>query len=190
MARTRPPTRLIEPTPLTVSRRSLICLRASSVTSRRSRRPETAIVMTGIELVSNLSTIGGSVPSGRSAKNRVDLVAHFLHAHVAVLREQELNGHDRHAFGGGRPQLVDARDRVDDIFDRLGDGGLHLLDAGPLQHRRDGADREVDVGKEVDAQLAVREKSPRTTGMATRTQVKTGRLIQISDMVMITVSNN
>ena len=68
IARTRPPTRLIAPTPLTVSSRSLICLRASSVTSRKSRRPETAIVMTGIEPVSNLSTIGGSVPSGRSAR--------------------------------------------------------------------------------------------------------------------------
>ena len=64
MARVRPPTRLTAPTPLTVSSRSLIRFRAISVTSRKSRRPETAIVMTGIESVSNLSMIGGSVPSG------------------------------------------------------------------------------------------------------------------------------
>ncbi len=50
---------------MTVSIRSLIPLRAISVTSRKSRRPETAIVITGMAPVSNRLTIGVSVPLGR-----------------------------------------------------------------------------------------------------------------------------
>ena len=63
-----PPARLTAPTPSIVSSRSLIRLRAISVTSRKSRRPLTAMVITGIEAVSNLLTTGVSVASGRLAR--------------------------------------------------------------------------------------------------------------------------
>ena len=159
MERTRPPTRLIEPTPLTVSSRSLICLRAISVTSRRSRRPDTAMVMTGIEPVSNLSTIGGSVPSGRSARIVLTLSRTSCMPTSPFFASRNWTVTIETPFGRGRPQLVDARDRIDDVLDRLGDRGLHLLDTGPGQHGRDRANREIHVREQVDTQLAVRKQA-------------------------------
>ena len=56
------------------------------------------MVITGIDPVSNLSTIGGLGPVGEVGEDRVDLVADLLRAHVAVLRQQELHRDDRDAL--------------------------------------------------------------------------------------------
>ena len=64
MARVRPPVSLTLPIPGNDSRSSFNTLRASSVVSRGSRRPETATVSTGEDSRSKRSIMGVSVPSG------------------------------------------------------------------------------------------------------------------------------
>ena len=64
-------------------------------------------------------------------QHAVDAVAHFLRRHVAVLFEQERDDDLRHAFGRVRPQFVDAADRVDGLFDLVGDLGLDSSGAAP-----------------------------------------------------------
>ena len=68
MARSCPPSMMTCPTPASVSMSSFTCRRASSVTSRRFRRPESAMPITGIASTSNLSITGGSVPTGSCAR--------------------------------------------------------------------------------------------------------------------------
>ena len=158
IARVRPPTRLTAPTPLTVSSRSLIRLRAISVTSRKSRLPETAIVMTGVPSVWNLSTIGVCVPSGRSW--RIELTLSRI---SCVPTLESFESRNCTVTTDTPSEVVDRSssmppDRVDDVFNRLGDGRLHLLDARPRQARGDRADGEVDVGKQVDPQPVVRHQ--------------------------------
>jgi hypothetical protein len=155
MARVRPPTRLTAPTPWTVSSRSLICLRAISVTSRKSRRPETAIVSTGEASRSNLSTSGVSVPSGRVWRIELILSRTSWAPTSPFLESSNCTVTTETPLLGRRPQFLDAADRVDDVLDRLGDRGLHLFDAGPRQHGGDRGDGEVDAGEQVHAQAAV-----------------------------------
>ena len=64
---------------------------------------------------------------------------------------------DGDAFARGRAQFIDAGDRVDRLLDGLGDARFHFLGAGPRQRRGDGDDGEIDLGKQIDAELQVGE---------------------------------
>ena len=92
--------------------------------------------------MSNLPMIGGSVPGGSCARMVDDLVAHLLRRRRRrSSRAEELTTIGETPSLRGRAQLVDAGDGVDRLLDRLGDAGLHLLDAGAAQRRGDGDDR-------------------------------------------------
>ena len=65
----------------------------------------------------------------------------------------------RDAFGRGRAQLVDAADRVDGLFDLVGDLGLDFFRRGARQPGRDDDGREVDLRKAIDAQPRERERA-------------------------------
>jgi hypothetical protein len=148
---------LILPTPLIVSSGSLTRFLASSVISRNGSSPLTAMDMTGaapgVELLDD-GRVGALRELGQHAADRV---ADLLRAHVGVLLEHEGDDHLAQALEAGRSKLVDARDGVDRLLERLGDGGLDLLGARPAQRRRDRDDRQVDVGEKVHAQAAVGE---------------------------------
>ena len=152
------------PTPGTVSSRSLIRFRAISVTSRKSRLPEMAIVITGIDPVSNLSMIGGWVPSGRS-----DRIVLTLSRTSCVPTSPFLESRNWTVTIETPSWVIDRSSSIPETVlmmssTRLGDGRLHLLDAGPRQHRGDRADRKVDVGKQVDPELVVRRPAPAPPG--------------------------
>jgi hypothetical protein len=90
-------------------------------------------------------------------QDAVDLIAHFLRRHIHVLLEQERRGHNRHAFGRRRSQLVEPADGVDRLFDLVGDLRLDLLRGGPRLPGRDHDRGKVDLRESVDAQLRVAE---------------------------------
>src|SRR5262249_23467421 len=60
------------------------------------------------------------------------------------------------ALDRGGAQLVEAADGVDDLLDPLRDLALDLLGAGAGQPGGDRDGRDVDLGKEVEAEIAVR----------------------------------
>jgi hypothetical protein len=67
ISRSRAPMKRTAPTPGVPSRRSFTCLRAISVSSLSVRSPVTVRNKIGVASMSNLSTTGGSVPSGSFA---------------------------------------------------------------------------------------------------------------------------
>ncbi len=89
------------------------------------------------------------------AEHRADLVADLLRGDLGVFFENESDGDDGDAFGGGRVQFVDAGDGVDRLFERLGHLRLDFLGRGARQHGGDGDEGELDLGEEVDAELPV-----------------------------------
>ena len=102
--------------------------------------------------------IGGSVPTGSWARiveilSRTSCAAtsrSFSRKNCTTTSEMPSLVVDRSSSMPG--------DRVDDLFDRLGDAGLHLLDAGPLERRGDDDDRQIDVGQQIHAQPAAADQ--------------------------------
>ena len=100
--------------------------------------------------------VGADRELGQDARH---LVADILGGDVPRLLEDELHDDGREPLLGDAPELVDAVDRVDRLLEHLGDAGLHLLDARPLERGRHRHDREVDVGEEVEAEAPVGEET-------------------------------
>ena len=63
------------------------------------------------------------------------------------------------ALIGVGPQLVDAADRVDRLFDPLGDLGLDLFGAGAGQLDLHVDDRLIGLRHQVEAEVLVRERA-------------------------------
>ncbi len=181
MARVRPPMIVARPTPLTVSNCSLICLRAISVISRKSRRPEMAIVMIGMASVSKRSTIGFSVPSGRWDSIELTLsrtswvpTSPFLESRnctVTIDIPSELT--ERIVSMPETVLITSSIGLVTEvsISSALAPGSVVVT---------------VQTGKSTLGNRSTPRRKydsiPSTTGEATSTQVKTGRRMQISEM--------
>ena len=60
-------------------------------------------------------------------QHAVNLVAHVLRRYVDILFQLEGDEDLRNAFRRDRPQLVDAVDGVDGLFDLIGNLGLDFL---------------------------------------------------------------
>ena len=95
------------------------------------------------------------------AQREVDLVAYVLGFHVAVLAEAELDHDDRSAFEALRGERLDAADRVDLGFDRVGDVGFNGVGACALEHGLDRHIGEFNAGKQVDADALERHPAER-----------------------------
>src|SRR5271165_6245571 len=183
MARTRPPTRLIAPTPGTVSSRSLICLRAISVTSRKSRLPETAMVITGIDPVSNLSTIGARVPSGKS--DRIELT---LSRTSWVPTSPFFDSRNWTVTIDTPSWVIDRSSSMPETVLMMSSTGLLTVVSISSTLAPGSTVVTVHTGKSTlgkrSTPSSLYETSPSTTGIATSTQVNTGRLMQRSEIVM------
>ncbi len=184
MALVRPPIRVIAPTPSTVSSRSLIWRRAISVTSRKSRRPDTAIVMTGIASVSNLLTIGESVPSGSC-----DRIALTLSRTSCAPTSESFESWNWTVTTETPSEVVDRSSSMPETVLMASSIGLVTDDSisstlAPCRTVTTETTGNSTFGKR-STPSSPYENRPSTTGMATSTQVKTGRRMQISDRVMV-----
>ena len=86
-------------------------------------------------------------------QDAVDLVAHFLSGDVGVLVEQEADHHLRDPLRRHGAELVDAADRVDGLFDLVGDFGFHLFRRGAWQAGGHHDGGEVDLRKAIEPKL-------------------------------------
>jgi hypothetical protein len=100
-----------------------------------------------------LHVVGERRPHGR------ELRGHLLERHVDGLAELELDHDLRDVLRARRAQVLDARDRVHRLLDRVGDRALDGLGVGPGQLRDDGHDGELDPREQVDAEPAERHPS-------------------------------
>ena len=171
------------PTPLTVSSRSLICFRAISVTSRKSRRPETAIVITGIEPVSNLSMIGDSVPSGRSAR-----IVLTLSRTSCVPTSPFFDSRNCTVTIETPSIVVDRSSSMPETVLMMSSIGLVTVVSISSTLAPGSTVVTVQTGKSTfgnrSTPSSLYDTRPSTTGIATSTHVKTGRLMQTSEIVM------
>ena len=115
--------------------------------------------MTGIEPVSNLSTIGGSVPSGRSAR-----IVLTLSRTSCIPTSPFLASRNWTVTIETPSVVVDRSSSIPETVLMMSSIGLVTVVSisstlAPWQHRRDGAHREVHVGEQVDSQLAIREQT-------------------------------
>ncbi len=157
--RLRPPITTTWPTPSELSSRRRSTRSANSVMSRtgfvgrdrhrdHGRRGEVELLHRGLQHRAR-----------QLRHDAVDAVADFLRGDVGVLLELERHHDLRNALGRGRAEGVDRADRVDRLFDLVGDLGFDLLGRGAGQARRDRDGRDVDVGKAIDAEPAEREQA-------------------------------
>ena len=100
-----------------------------------------------VELVDD----GGLGAGGQAREDGVHFVAHVLRCHVAVALKEELDGDAGDPLARDTGQLVNALHRVDDLLQRLGDAGLHLLRGRSAQGGCDRDDGQLDIGKLIDA---------------------------------------
>ena len=85
-------------------------------------------------------------------KHAIHAVAHFLSRDVGILLQQERDDDLRDAFRRVRSELVDAADRVDRLFDLVGDFRFDLFGRGARQSGRHDDGREVNFGKAIETQ--------------------------------------
>ena len=95
---------------------------------------------------------------GQQRKDAVDLVAHLLGSHVAVLVEHERDDDLRDALGRRRGQRVDSADRVDGFLDLVRDFRFDLLGRGSGLHRGHSHGGEVDLRIAIHAELEERKR--------------------------------
>ena len=156
--RLRPPITTTWPTPSELSRRRRSTLSANSVMSRTGLSAVTATVITGDAVGIELLHRRLQHRARQQRNDAVDAIAHFLRRDVGVLLELERDDDLRDALGRGRAERVDAADRVDRLFDLVGDLGLDLLGRGAGQPRRHRDRGDVDVGEAIDAEPAEGEE--------------------------------
>jgi hypothetical protein len=78
----------------------------------------------------------------------------------------KVEDHDdaRHTFERLRANLLYARDGVERLLDLFADVTLHRLGTGARPDRRDGDDRQIDVGKLVDGKAPKRKAAEHNEG--------------------------
>ena len=127
--------------------------------------------------------IGESVPSGKLAEDRADLVVDFLRGHVAVLLEHELD-HDL-----DMPSLVvDRSSSMPETVLMISSIGLVTLVSISSTLAPWSVVVTVTTGRSTLGNRSTPsrrcEASPSTTGAETNITVKIGRLMQMSQIVM------
>ena len=73
---------------------------------------------------------------------------------VAIPFQQKSDGDLGDTLGRHTAKFINTLNGVDDFLERLGDTGFHFLRRRSAQGGRDGDDRQLDVGKLIDADRA------------------------------------
>ena len=88
---------------------------------------------------------------------RPDRVLHFLHRHIDIARQAEIDVDDRQPLQRLRQDVIDALDAGDRVFDLIGDIGIDGFRRRVFERDRHADDRKVDLRKLADAEFAVAE---------------------------------
>ncbi len=171
------------PTPETVSRSSLICLRAISVISCMGRWPDTAICITGMAFRSNLSMIGGSVPTGSCAR-----IVEILSRTSCAATSRFFSRKNCTTTSEMPSLVVDRSSSMPETVLMISSIGLVTLVSISSTLAPLSVVVTTTIGKSTlgnrSTPSRLRPTSPSTIGAETSITVKTGRLMQRSQRVM------
>ena len=96
---------------------------------------------------------------GKLVPDQGDLFPDVLDGKIDVPLEDELHRDPGIPLGAARGDRLYAVDRVDRPFDLVGDVDVDDLGARPIEVRGDRDDREIDLGKEIHADLRITDRT-------------------------------
>ena len=96
---------------------------------------------------------------GKLVPDQGDLFPDVLDGKIDVPLEDELHRDPGIPLGAARCNRLHAVDRVHRPFDLIGDVDVDHLGARPVQMRGDRDDREIHLGKEINADLRITDRA-------------------------------